>query len=626
MRRSICQVDPHFAQAGEKRTWRFSYTPANALSKNTKLIFEMQSDNRPIDWEMPSVDIKKKSNVIWLQLPDNKSIAGKEIKDPKTSKIGFEFTLPTDIKIGESILICVGSMQDKDNMANKCQLFTQRKKIFNLLVVSKNKTETEAFHLDIRGTKLKTLKIITPSFVARNKRFDVVVRFEDEYGNLTNNAEENTLIELSYEHLRENLNWKLFIPETGFISLPNLYFNEPGIYKIQLKNLKTNELFYSSPIKCFDFSNLNLFWGSFHSESEKYDATKNIENCLRFFRDDKAMQFYATSCFDSEEETSTANWKNIAVQIAEFNEDERFSAFLGLQWLGSLKEEGLRQLIFTKDNKNILRKKDLKANSLKKIYKTFTSKDLLAIPSFTMGNDSVYDFKDFNEEFEKVVEIYNAWGSSEMSSKEGNLRPISGPCKENPEGSIQKALLEGCRFGFVAGGLDDRGIYSKFFDSPQKQYSPGLTAIIAKDQTRDSIMEALQKKSCYATTGKKIIAGLSVANEPMGSEISTANKPGLLYNRYISGYVIGTTKLKEVVLLRNNKVLVRFTPKDYLFDFSFDDTEPLKEIAIKAKEDKPEFIFYYLRAVQEDSHMVWTSPIWINLEQPLQFVKKVKKK
>ncbi|KKK58081.1 hypothetical protein LCGC14_3048020, partial [marine sediment metagenome] len=204
------------------------------------------------------------------------------------------------------------------------------------------------------------------------------------------------------------------------------------------------------------------------------------------------MQFYATSCFDSEEETPSAAWKTIVSQIAEFNEDERFTAFLGLQWLGTLKEEGLRELIFTKDNKNILRKKDLRSNSLKKIYKTLSSKDLLAIPSFTMGSESVYDFKDFNEEFEKVVEIYNAWGSSEMSSKEGNLRPISGPVKENPEGSIQKALLSGCRFGFVAGGLDDRGIYSKFFDSNQKQYSQGLSAIIAKDQKFSGILFGLR--------------------------------------------------------------------------------------------------------------------------------------
>ncbi|NGX34874.1 MAG: hypothetical protein K1060chlam1_01233 [Candidatus Anoxychlamydiales bacterium] len=626
MRRSICKADPHYATAGEKRNWRFSYTPSNALSKNTKLIFELQSDKRPIDWQVPNVDLKKKANVIWLELPNGKKLTAKAVKDSKTSKLGFEFNLPSDIKIGESITICMGSIEETDTLANQCQLFTQRKKLFNLHVIVKSKTETETFHMDVRGTKLKTLKIITPSFVARNRRFDVVVRFEDEYGNLTNNADEETLIELSYEHLRENLSWKLFIPETGFISLPNLYFNEPGIYKIQLKNLKTNELFYSSPIKCFDFSNLSLFWGSFHGESEKYDAMKNIENCLSYFRDDKALQFYATSCFDSEEETPAAIWKNIASQAAEFNEDERFTAFLGLQWLGNLKEEGLRGFIFTKDNKNILRKKDLRSNSLKKIYKTFSSKELLAIPTFTMGSESIYDFKDFNEEFEKVVEIYNAWGSSEMSSKEGNLRPISGPIKENPEGSIQKALLSGCRFGFVAGGLDDRGIFSKFFDSTQKQYSPGLTAIIAKDQTRDSLIEALQKKSCYATTGKKIIVGLSVANEPMGSELSTANKPGLLYNRYISGYVIGTTKLKEVILLRNNKVLTRFTPDDFQFNFSFDDTELLKDISIKGKDDNPPFIFYYLRAIQEDSHIVWTSPIWVNLEEPIPFVKKVKKK
>ncbi|NGX53146.1 MAG: hypothetical protein KR126chlam5_01459 [Candidatus Anoxychlamydiales bacterium] len=626
MRRSICQADPHFAIAGETRTWRFSYTPSNALSKNTKLTFEMQSDTRPIDWQLPNVDIKKKSNVIWLEIPGSKNLAAKQIKDPKTTKIGYEFTLPRDIKIGENIIICMGSIDGKENLATKCQYYTQRKKIFNLHINVKSKAETETFHMDVRGTKLKTLKIITPSFVARNKRFDVVVRFEDEYGNLTNNTDQETLIELSYEHLRENLNWKLFIPETGFITLPNLYFNEPGVYKIQLKNLKTNELFFSPPIKCFDFSNLCLFWGSFHAESEKYDAAKNIENCLRYFRDDKAMQFYASSCFDSEEETSAAIWKNIASQISEFNEDERFTAFLGLQWNGTIKEEGLRELIFTKDNKNILRKKDLRSNSLKKIYKTLTSKDLIAIPSFTMGSESVYDFKDFNEEFERVVEIYNAWGSSEMSSKEGNLRPISGPIKENPEGSIQKALLSGCRFGFVAGALDDRGVFSKLFDSSQKQYSPGLTAIIAKDQTRDSLIEALQKKSCYATTGKKIIAGLSVANEPMGAELSSATKPGLLYNRYICGYVIGTTKLKEVVLLRNNKILTRFSPNDFEFNFTYDDTVALKDISIKAKEDKPPFIFYYLRAVQEDSHIVWTSPIWVDLEEPVIVVKKVKKK
>ncbi len=81
--------------------------------------------------------------------------------------------------------------------------------------------------------------------MAKNKRFDITVRFEDEFGNLTNYAPEGTLVDLSYEHLRENLNWKLFVPETGFVILPNLYFNEAGIYRIRLRNQKTNEIFIS---------------------------------------------------------------------------------------------------------------------------------------------------------------------------------------------------------------------------------------------------------------------------------------------------------------------------------------------------------------------------------------------
>ena len=60
MRRSICQTDPHFAIAGQKRTWRFTYTPSSTLPKNTKLIFEMHSEKRPIDWQFPIVDLKKK--------------------------------------------------------------------------------------------------------------------------------------------------------------------------------------------------------------------------------------------------------------------------------------------------------------------------------------------------------------------------------------------------------------------------------------------------------------------------------------------------------------------------------------------------------------------------------------
>ncbi|MFX9073397.1 hypothetical protein ABTN28_19230, partial [Acinetobacter baumannii] len=87
---------------------------------------------------------------------------------------------------------------------------------------------------------------------------------------------------------------------------------------------------------------------------------------------------------------------------------------------------------------------------------------------------------------------------SECSEKEGNSFPIGFQGKmgvgSSDSGSIRRALNSGLRFGFTAGGLDDRGPYSNFYESDQIQYTPGLTAIISKEYSREAIFEALKNK------------------------------------------------------------------------------------------------------------------------------------
>jgi hypothetical protein len=627
MRRSICFCEPSAALAGDTANWKFVYTTASHLPKGAKLRFDLESKGRPIDWQIPETNTKEKTNVILAELPGGKTIGATAVEHPDSMTPSFEFTMPLDLKPGDTVSILM-----KGNAAQKG---VQRKRPFHLFIDPKGKgdyKESETFFLDVRGNHLKTLRIIAPSLVSRNKRFDVIVRFEDIFGNLTCNAPEGTLIDLSYQHLRENLNWKLFVPETGFIALPNLYFNEPGIYKIQLRNLKTKEQFFSPPIKCLPDGALSLYWGVLHGESERVDSAENIESFLRHMRDDKALQFFATSCFDSEEETSNDVWKAIINQVAEFNEDDRFVAMLGFQWQGESKEEGLRQFLYSKDSKPIMRRKDTKNNSLKKIYKTNNPKEIVAMPSFSMGKSTCYDFADFNPEFERVAEIYNSWGSSECTAKEGNLRPIQGGKNgivESAEGSLQKALNHGCRFGFVAGGHDDRGPYSGLFDADQSQYTPGLTAILAKEHNRSSLFEALQARSCYATTGERMILGLHIAGQTMGSELDTKARPGLEFNRHITGFAIGTQPLAEAVLIRNGKEFRKLEIKDDTTEFQIDDTELLSQIALEPKEDRPPFIYYYLRVVQQDGHVAWSSPIWVDLTlrtAPITTAKKTKKK
>jgi len=633
MRRSICYCEPQVARAGQIATWKFHYTTATSLPKGSKLKFDLNSHGRDIDWEIPTCDLAEGVNVIYALLEDGEVLEASEVEVPSSVVPQYEFEIPATIKSGATVTIVMGAAADVDDtnpeeVGSTAQLTTQRRRNFLLYVDTKGKgnyDEPEMFSIDIRGAKLSTIRILAPSFVAKNKRFDITVRFEDEFGNLTNFAPEDTLIDLSYEHLRENLNWKLFIPETGFVILPNLYLNEAGIYRVQLRNLKTKETFTSAPIKCFQENSHNLLWGQLHGESERIDSTENIENCLRHFRDDKAYNFFATSNCDTVEETSNDMWKLISQNIADFNEEDRFATLLGFQFQGEKLKEGTRQILHFKDAKPILRQKDAKSSSLTKIYRGLHAKEILSIPTFTMGGNKGYNFKEFHPEFERVVEIYNAWGSSECLKSEGNPFPITGHFEENKAGSIQAALQRNCRFGFVAGGLDDRGIYGELFDSKQVQYTPGLTGVICEKYAREAIIEALQRRSCYATTGARIIIGFYIAGHLMGSELSTAKKPGLKVNRHISGYVAGTEPLKSVEIIRNGQVIHTFSPDNYHFDYFFDDMEPLEKVVLKDSE-KASFAYYYLRVTQVDNHVGWSSPIWVDLESPAPAVEAPKPK
>ena len=277
---------------------------------------------------------------------------------------------------------------------------------------------------------------------------------------------------------------------------------------------------------------------------------------------------------------------------------------------------GLKQIVYFKDQKPLLRQKDAKSNLLSKVYKSLGPKEGVAVSINPMAKGYETDFASFDPEMDRVVEIYNSWGSSECTAKEGNTRPIKSSSKkgiqETESGSVIKALRSNKRFGFVAGGIDDRGVYEKFSEAGQTKYSPGLTAILAADHTRESLAAALQTRSCFATTGQRIILGLHIAGAPIGSELSTKVKPGLAINRHITGYVAGTTNLKEIALIRNGEVIKTFPTKSYFIDFAYDDMDALGKVVLPGGEGKSAFVFYYLRVTQSDGNIAWSSPIWVD--------------
>ncbi|RDB31582.1 DUF3604 domain-containing protein [Candidatus Similichlamydia laticola] len=615
MRRSTVSADFGSCLAGETGCWKFSVCPSSPLQKGTLIRLEMGSAGQAYEWQIPQTNVAK-DNAIFGVFNGSTIVKAKEGPLGEAQTISFEFILPKTLAVGQRFQIVIGGKTDDFQSrvgTNRVQTFTQRRKLFLIVMehAESGLKEQEKIAVDVLGNVLDKIRVLAPSCVGKGKRFDVVVRFEDQFGNPTNNAPPDTLISLSYENLRDNLQWQLFVHETGFVTLPNLYFNEVGVYRIRLKNELNGTVFVSAPIRCFPEETL-LFWGHLRGEPPKSKTMETYEMYLRQFRDEMGLNFLTITPPD--QLTDGGCIKSLVQSIEDFNEEDRFVTFFGAQHSGKAKEVGCRQLFSTSDSR--LHQKDIEFKThadLKKFYKTAMTGDVIAVPFLTMGEKTGYDFRDLSKEFEHVVEIYCNLGSSECL--EDNLFPIrsksSKMAQGNSYGSVREALNRNLRFGFCAGGIDPRSLGAE-----QSSYSPGLTAVFSPEFNRKSIFEAISQRSCFATTGARILLGFFVAGARMGQEISTDDKPGLILNRHLTGFVSGLAGLKSVEIIRNGTVLHKLDcPSGQTdLDFSLDDRDDLESISLNHQNKL--FSYYYLRIVQEDNHAAWSSPIWVDFVTP----------
>jgi len=82
---------------------------------------------------------------------------------------------------------------------------------------------------------------------------------------------------------------------------------------------------------------------------------------------------------------------------------------------------------------------------------------------------------------------------------------------------------------------------------------------------------------------------------PMGSELN-ANK------RKLDIYCIGTYSIFQIEVIKNNRTIHRTESNSPECSFSIDDI---------AERDED---FYYIRIIQQDTEMAWSSPIWVRKE------------
>jgi hypothetical protein len=123
-----------------------------------------------------------------------------------------------------------------------------------------------------------------------------------------------------------------------------------------------------------------------------------------------------------------------------------------------------------------------------------------------------------------------------------------------------------------------------------------MVAAYAPALTRKDVFAALWDRTVYATTGARIILDVELNGQRMGSQIKAADTP-----RNLKVHAVGTGNIRSVEVVRNNEVY--YTHQGHGFEVTFEirDPTPLGEGA-----------YYYVRVIQQDTHMAWSSPIWVD--------------
>ena len=152
---------------------------------------------------------------------------------------------------------------------------------------------------------------------------------------------------------------------------------------------------------------------------------------------------------------------------------------------------------------------------------------------------------------------------------------------KHANGTYQTALSEGHNLGVFASS-----------DHISQHASYG--GVYCKDFTREGIIEAMDNRRTIAATDK-IYLNFTCNDQPLGSFLKTKEAPKFWIK------VDGTSDFKRITIVRNEKDWKHFNEfEGKIFEKTFSDPKMLEG------ENR-----YYVRVIQRDGNMAWSSPVWV---------------
>lgn len=450
--------------------------------------------------------------------------------------------------------------------------------------------------------------ITAPSFVQKGSSIFLEVSTVDRFGNPCKSLKEPIVIEIDGER-----------PEL----LP-LAFDYNGKAKVKIPPLATGthrvsliagkmEIGRSNPfIVVKDMPPLNYYWGDLHSHTGISDAftTAGPEQAIEYAKNTAHLDFAAVT--DHGEPVwgcpiSELQWKKEIEAVELAHAPGKFVPFLGFEWTGSFPyeknwpvNEGHATVIFPDLAGTICRADMENCNSFEKLVSRVAPFSPLIFRHHVCASWAPVTFPKKKIDGMDVIEIFSSHGSCECVDCP-QLLPDRLTTSEN---YVQAALLTGVKYGLIA-GTDNHHAQPGARSFPNKQKmildSGGMTCVLSDELTRKGVLTALRERRCYATTSSRIILRFSIDEIRMGGVLIRSGQGPLKVNFEVHG----TDRLQNITLfkgdLQKKKFTIAKTFEPEGFDFNSTWTDPMP----------PAMGLYYLRVIQQNGLMAWSSPIWI---------------
>lgn len=335
---------------------------------------------------------------------------------------------------------------------------------------------------------------------------------------------------------------------------------------------------------------LHLYFGDIHGHSRLSDGTGTPEDFYRYAREVSGLDIAALTdhadfgTIPIEGEV----WERIAKAANRAYRPGEFVTFVGFEWTSWI--YGHRNVYYRGAAGPVFSSLDQASDTPQKLWKLLEPYQAMTVAHHAGGGPIAVDWEIPPEERERLVEISSIHGTSEYLGGEYSIyRPVPGTF-------VRDALKRGYRLGFTGSGDNHDGHPG---NGSAGAAVTGLLGLYGTGLTREEVWEALESRRVYATTGAKIILNFQVAGSPMGSEVEWPDGRGPVP---IALQAAGCATLKRVEVIRNGEAIFAEKGDGVFARYFLEDPDPPDGTS-----------WYYLKIIQEDGQMAWSSPIWVTV-------------